>query len=451
MNRMPPVLSSLALAAALACAPTVGAATFIVNDNQDVPDEFPGNGSCKAVGGVGDVCTLRAAIMEANTQGGAHTILLPSGSYNLTRTGIGEEFAMDGDLDIRAHITIANFTDNPPVIYAVNQDRVFDIHPGGSLTLFNAVVGGGFASAPGNVHGGGFRVAAGGSLSLTRAMVTTNVGNIGGAIYSDGTVNVVDSEFMHNGILSQHVQPEFADGAAIFNRGALTIERSTLHSNGVVPGGDGLVPNVYAIRARRTGTHPAPFTRLVNATVAQNTRGIYSGTVMEQTHGMPLDIQMSTIVNNGDRGIRFIPHFDQLDTAQLTVGLTVVYGHTFADCNTLDSTQAWSPVADKGNASSDASCGFDGATDQQNIDWPFFGELDYHGGHTPVLLPDPNRALVDKGALVCAPSNEDQRGKQRPINATGTLLPICDIGAVEYDPETDPQPPTRIFRDGFET
>jgi hypothetical protein len=450
MNRLFPLISGLLLAAGLSCAPNAGAATFIVNNNQDVPDEFPGNGICKPIGAVGDVCTLRAAIMEANALGGTHTILLPSGNYNLTRAGIGEDLAVNGDLDVTAQITIANFTDNPPVIYAINQDRVFDIRTGGSLQLINAVVGGGLANAPGNVHGGAFRVAAGASLGLNRVLVTTNVGNIGGAIYSDGNVGIIDSEFMHNGIIDHNVAAGFADGAAIFNRGALTIERSTLHSNGVVPGGEGLVPDPYAIRARRTGTHPDPFTRLINVTLAGNTRGIYSGTVMEQTHGMPLDLRMSTIVNNGDRGIRFIPHFDQLDTPQLTIGLTVVFGHTFADCNTIFSDQAWSPVGDKGNASGDGSCGFDGATDQQHIAWPFFGVLDYHGGLTPVLLPHPNGALVDKGALVCAPTNEDQRGKPRPINATGTLLPICDIGAVEYDPQTDPQVPSGIFHDGFE-
>lgn len=450
MNRLFLLLSGSILGAALSCATDARAAVFIVNNNQDVPDEFAGNGSCKAAGAVGNVCTLRAAIMEANAQGGTHTILLPSGNYNLTRAGIGEDLSVNGDLDITAQITVSNLTSNPPVIYALNQDRVFDIRPGGSLELVNAVVGGGFANAPGNVHGGAFRVAAGASLSLNRVLVSTNVGNIGGAIYSDGTVSIIDSEFMHNAVLEQNVAPGFADGAAIFNRGALSIERSTLHSNGVIPGGEGLLGTAYAIRARRTGPHPEPFTRLVNVTLAHNTRGIYSGTVMEQTHGMPLEIRMSTIASNGDRGIRFIPDFDALDVPQLRIGLSVVHGHSFSDCNGLSSAQAWSPVGDQGNASGDASCGFDGATDQQNIAPPFLGELDYHGGLTPVLLPHPQRALVDKGALVCAPTQEDQRGRPRPINATGALLPICDIGAVEYDPAIDPEPSADIFENGFE-
>ena len=45
--------------------------TFTVNDTGDVGDASPGDGSCATAGAV---CTLRAAIEEANALAGAQTI-----------------------------------------------------------------------------------------------------------------------------------------------------------------------------------------------------------------------------------------------------------------------------------------------------------------------------------------------------------------------------------------
>lgn len=450
MTRLIHSILGFGLSAILLTAHPATAAVFIVNNTQDIPDEFPGNGVCNPVGGVGNTCTLRAAIMEANALGGSHTILVASGTYLLTRNGIGENNALNGDLDIHAEISIANFTNDPPVIFAVNQDRVFDVRPGGSLELINIHVGGGFANAEGNTRGGAFNVDFGASLTLNQVVVGTNIANIGGAIYNDGDVDIVDSEFYNNGVFDHHVVAALVDGSAIFNRGALTIERSTLRHNGLVPGAEGLVQTAYAIRARKTGTHPNPFTSLVNVTVAENTRGIYSGTVTEQFQGMPLDIRMSTIVDNGDRGIRFIPNHSDLGSPQLTMALSVIYGHTFSDCNEIDPTQAWSPVSGWRNASSDASCGFTGVGDQQHIAYPFFGPLDFYNSITPVMMPRPSGSLVDTGGNFCLPTFEDQRGQDRPLDGTGNFEARCDIGAVEYNPAIDPALPGAIFANGFE-
>lgn len=55
----------------VAPAPSALAATFTVNSTADDPDASPGNGVCQTSGGV---CTLRAAIQEANALAGPHTI-----------------------------------------------------------------------------------------------------------------------------------------------------------------------------------------------------------------------------------------------------------------------------------------------------------------------------------------------------------------------------------------
>lgn len=69
---------------------TAAAATFNVNLPTDLPDVAPGNGICSASQVVVPntaVCSLRAAIMEANALAGADEIVLQSGAtYTLTRT-----------------------------------------------------------------------------------------------------------------------------------------------------------------------------------------------------------------------------------------------------------------------------------------------------------------------------------------------------------------------------
>ncbi len=76
----------LASALLLAGGVTIGtaapaaAATFTVNSTADLPDVNPGDGLCAAAGGV---CTVRAAIEEANATPGSDIIDIPAGTYPL--------------------------------------------------------------------------------------------------------------------------------------------------------------------------------------------------------------------------------------------------------------------------------------------------------------------------------------------------------------------------------
>src|SRR4030066_1574657 len=83
--------------AALAWAIPALAATFTVNSTEDAVDIIPGNGICADAF---DDCTLRAAIQEANASAGADTIVLLAGTYVLDISGLGEDTAITGGLDI---------------------------------------------------------------------------------------------------------------------------------------------------------------------------------------------------------------------------------------------------------------------------------------------------------------------------------------------------------------
>jgi trimeric autotransporter adhesin len=71
-----PAACLLALLFCLASATPASAATFTVNSATNVNDNNPGNGLCQSSNGTGRVCTLRAAIEEANAlaAGAPHTI-----------------------------------------------------------------------------------------------------------------------------------------------------------------------------------------------------------------------------------------------------------------------------------------------------------------------------------------------------------------------------------------
>ena len=94
----PGVLQGLLLLVATVIVSTdlTWAATFTVTKTADTND-----GICD-----GD-CSLREAIIAANANPGADTIILPAGIYTLTIPGTGEQAAATGDLDITQPVTIS--------------------------------------------------------------------------------------------------------------------------------------------------------------------------------------------------------------------------------------------------------------------------------------------------------------------------------------------------------
>lgn len=71
---------------------SANAATFSVNNTEDAGDNTPGDGICETATG-NNICTLRAAIMEANALAGVDAVMIPQGEYTLTLAGIDESWA----------------------------------------------------------------------------------------------------------------------------------------------------------------------------------------------------------------------------------------------------------------------------------------------------------------------------------------------------------------------
>lgn len=161
-----------------------------IDSTADLPDLTPGDGVCRATG---NVCTLRAASMEANAFGGRWFVGLPAGTYLLDRpiTNVDD---LGGDLDFRPRST-----ETPPLSFTLfglgspadthivggGTDRVIEVrgrfeiensgrfaHRSVSFALFNVTVRGGNQGADrfliepdhGPVGGGGISAVGGHSL-----------------------------------------------------------------------------------------------------------------------------------------------------------------------------------------------------------------------------------------------------------------------------------------------
>ena len=158
-----------AVAVALLAAPMAragAASTITVNSNGDGSDAAAGNGVCATSGGV---CTLRAAIEEANALAGADTISIPA----MTIT-VGSQ------LKVTQAVTITGAGQQATILSGNNVTRVlnFDLYSGthslSRLTVRNAGTA---------LNGGG--IFNGGNLTVTSASFTSNSARQGGAIYCD--------------------------------------------------------------------------------------------------------------------------------------------------------------------------------------------------------------------------------------------------------------------------
>jgi CSLREA domain-containing protein len=200
--------------------PAAQAATFTVNSTADAVDAHPGDGVCATAT---HVCTLRAAIQEANALAGADIIKLPAGIFTLTLAGADEDDAATGDLDITDDLTLTGAGAASTIIDGGGSDRVLDI----------------FAAAVNTPH-------------VDIAKVTIENGAVqgtvldGGGIWNSGTLTLTDSVLSQNkagagsstDVLDGKGGPG-GDGGGVWNSGTLTVLNTTLSQNNAGEGGTG--------------------------------------------------------------------------------------------------------------------------------------------------------------------------------------------------------------------
>ncbi len=211
MRRRLLVLSGLLVALA-GSRPAGAAVTYQVNSTADDSDASPGDGICQTSSP--GVCTLRAAVEEANVTGG--TIEVPAITIPVS-----------SPLVIAHTMSIEGAGTKATVISGAFVNRILDVFPPANtvitLTLRDATLRDGLSTG----GGGMASLASGGILVLERCLVVHNSALFGGAVSCDldSAVTVRDSE------LTDNHAPTGNGGAVYGNRCLLTVSGTAIHHN----------------------------------------------------------------------------------------------------------------------------------------------------------------------------------------------------------------------------
>ena len=263
-----------AVSATLAAADWSGVlGSITVSTTFDVLDADADTSSLAALAatpGSDGLVSLREAIIAANTDIGADTILLGADDYTLSITGGGDAA---GDLDIKDTLTLSGVSPADTRILGDGSDRILHVHDDAAITVslsdmkleggrtsggndgaalfiqqtpFTPTVNvdnvwfydnqasglGGAISNEGNLtitnslvennsagDGGGVFVQAGGTLSMTNVTLTGNAANAGGGggLYNDGTVTLRNVTVTNNS--ASEPGPGTGQGGGIQNFG----------------------------------------------------------------------------------------------------------------------------------------------------------------------------------------------------------------------------------------
>lgn len=362
----------LLVAAALLVSPALAETTFAV-DRTDDPD--PATATACTTTAPND-CSLRGAIVAANSATGADTISVPDSAtpYTLTRAGANEDAASTGDLDVTGDLTITGAGARTTTVAggaAPYDDRIFEIQPGVKATITGLTITGGKADFSGGVSN--YQ----GDLTLREVTVKENTANgngVGGIFSKRGTLNLIDSTVSGNSATTL--------GGLYQVGGTANITNSTISGNETTSQA-GFSSGVVA--------DEAALINIRNSTIASNTSSRLGGGIMTTTGA-------TVLVKN-----------------------TIVAGNTQDNC---DTAQFGGAISSQGNnISTDDSCPFTKTTDEQDTN-PLLGPLQDNGGPTDTRALLSGSPAIDAGTNTDCPA-ADQRGVTRPQGLR------CDIGAFE--------------------
>jgi CSLREA domain-containing protein len=465
-----PVVIATFLLAAVLCASTAAAATFVVDTTADATDVSPGDGLC-ATASV--TCSLRAAVQESGALAGADTIEMPAGIYVLTIAGRNDDAALSGDLDLEGDVTLTGAGVDETIIDAGALDRVVDIVRDGvsttvrmeRMTLRNGFLDG--ISPMG--QGAGMRVHGAVRVDLVDVDIRDNVmAGIGGGAGIDNTSGCIHGLRVRV-IGNRDPRPtgnRFAIGGGIMHRNlkggtgaCLVLDDSELSDNDGDTGGAVFADFDAPITIRRSliSGNSARFagglylkrgniTLLENVTISGNFGS--SGAVFNDG-GSSVTLRHCTVTGN-----RQAPNSpggslavvgglgDVHGTSRTFLSNTIVAGNgpamVWTDCQRAISIEGGGNII--GNTQNCILASL--PTDQLNVD-PQLGALADHDGrsrtHTPGA-PAIDHALATSCLLT------DQRGAPRPQDGDGDGDAACDIGAMEVGELTA----AALFSDGFE-
>ncbi|MEX2238415.1 MAG: calcium-binding protein [Dehalococcoidia bacterium] len=374
-----------------------------------------------------DDCSLREAIIAANTLAGNDIVSIPADTYTLTIAPATD--ATTGDLDITSSIDFIVTGGIATIDAGATGDRVLEANCSTPCTvnLSDVVISGG-GSTNATTFGGGVRVnTANTSLNLDRVTIA------------------------NNHVVSTAGSGAVGGGVAILD-GIVRISNSTISENSVTPTGTGL--------GEGGGIHIRGGTlALINTTISGNAANSGSG---PSATGGGLDVGNaggaggSVQVTNSTITANAAPTASGINaTAATQLQNTIVANNTGAALQC-----AGGAINSLGhNLDADGTCQLNATGDQPGVGLTLLGTLADNGGPTFTHALAPGSPALDGGDTAACnlltnafgvPLTTDQRGTGFARVSGGNITPGvgCDIGAFELTVKCNGLPATQVGTNG---
>lgn len=342
----------------------------------DKPDNSPGDGSCRSEDGV---CTLRAAIEEANAQPGLRVVSVGTGVYTLDE---GTSIEVTDDL-----VLVGNGASNSIIDGSDGGTAMFINDPNVTLRIEDLTLARGRVTAwPGD-------------LVVRRSRFTGGVadGFVGGAIIANNLVDIRDTVFDNNRAVSGGAVWAQASSSGVFENVTITGNRG----GGLYLGGADYTLNHVTITGNSGDTGFASGIGGGAMTLANSATATITGSVLAGNY-LPagrLDVPVNC---NMDVPGALISGGDNLFGDLIDCGLTP----TAADLVIADRDADLQPIR-------------------------------FAGSPLPFIAPREGSPAVD--AMLgpdCPPV--DAIGTERPVDGDNDGFADCDIGAIELVPDLAP-------------
>ena len=344
------------------------AAGFTVNSAGDGGDLLPGNGTCATLT---NVCTLRAAVQEANALGGADVITVPAMTI-----GLGSP------LTFSSNVTVQGAGARATILQATGGAHGMLVVPSGVVTLRGFTVTGATGIGALGIS------QSGGDLTIDGVRFTGNVASTAGGgfgpVYSTGgTMDLRNSEISGNSTTSTSTNG-WGGGLAIYSA-TVTVTNTTITGNTVAGPSSAVGGGVWAGMDSNV--------TITASTIADNTvtSPIRYGAGIYQTGSGAGSIEVADSILAGPQGA--------------------------TNCSAVGKA----PLFIAHNLIDDTSCGAASAT--RIIGAAGLGVLGNNGGETDTRIPAAPGPAINAASTCATPT--DQRGQARPIGGS------CDLGAVE--------------------
>ena len=446
----------------VAAAPAAPAPALVFNVTTPVDAIDPTNITSCHTSGL--VCTLRAAVHEANLTTGA-LINVPAGTYLLTIPPGAGDNDTTGNLNILASMTISGAGSAGTIVEGNGStfgDNIFFISSNSAVVVISGLT---IQHGINNTLRNGGGIGNDGKLTLTDTVIADNTDAVlGGGIYNsnNGSLALINSVVRGNTASGVSAGVSLQGCGGIYNNGVMTVTNSTIISNtsgGANATGGGLC-NERALSINRsavvgnhvTGTNalgggiyninvPLTVLSIVNSTISGN-RSDGSGGGIANAEPGNATLYNVTVANNvadadhdgsGSGGGIFGTGTGAINLRNTLLGRNLgTTGCPGACVLVLDDCTNGTIVSQDYNLIQITSGCTDSGANFHNVGGdPLLSELALNGGQTLNHALGGGSPAIDKGNPAGCRDNlgallsVDQRGAQRPFGA------FCDIGAFE--------------------